>query len=122
MTRIEFNSIVNTLFSDTAQISAASFRSFFETLGDLIFSLLDGAHTEAASGQLVADVATDIPFASAFANTDYAVAYRALDGSGQKVDCTIEKYADKLRVTALESDATFDFIAAKATISLSSPT
>lgn len=114
MTLTEFTAQLNTLLADTATITPATFRTLLGYLATQAWGA--SQHTEAATGQLTADVATDIYFATPFADTDYAVTHQAVDSLNAKVDCTIVKYADRITVTASESDCTFDFIASVATI------
>lgn len=118
MTLTEFTSQLNTLMADTATITPATFRTLLGNLATQAWGASEAHHTEAASGELVADVATDIYFDAAFANTDYALCYNAVDATNAKVYCTIVKHTDHITVTAAESDCTFDFIAALATIDM----
>jgi hypothetical protein len=125
MTKQEFTALVADKLSVTnpGDVTAQKIKDVFTALAGVVFDEIKAInHTEAAAGLLVADVATDITFATPFANTNYAIAYRALNALGEKVDCTIVKYADKITAKALESDAMFDFIAARSTVSTSQPT
>ncbi|HBZ67581.1 MAG TPA: hypothetical protein DEO70_12155 [Bacteroidales bacterium] len=125
MNKQEFVALVADKLTVTnpGDITAQKIKDVFDTLASIVFDEIKMVnHVEAATGTLTADVPTDIEFSLAFSNTEYAIAYRALDALGQKVDCTIVKYANKITVTALESDVTFDFIASRATISLEQPT
>lgn len=116
MTLTEFTSQLNTLMADTATITPATFRTLLGYLATQAWGA--SQHTEASTGQLTADVATDIYFDTPFADTNYALTYQAVDALNAKVYCNVVKYADRITVTASESDCTFDFIAAVSTIDM----
>lgn len=122
MTRTEYNGMVSELFSDTALITPGTLRTFFSTLGDLIFNVTDNSHTESASVSLIADTATNVYFCTVFDDTNYALTLLAKDADGNTVACTVEKYTDRITVTATGSDATIDFVAVKSTTGLPAAT
>lgn len=121
MTKAELLALISTNLTvvNPGDVTAAKIKAVLDAVAGVMFDEIKNLlHVEASSGSLTGDVATDIYFATPFTDTTYAMTYLAVDSSGAKVDCAIVKHADRLVVTAAESDCTFDFVASVSTIDM----